>query len=144
GVQALVACRELLVPVTADPMALSGMAALLETLAHVKARLNNRIALTGLVASRVNRTRVSNEIVVVLRQRFGRTVFRTIVHEAVRLTEAPSHQQPITAYAPASRAAAEYRAVARELERRRQTSLERPQAPRRSPRARGRAMRLDM
>jgi chromosome partitioning protein len=117
GVQALVGCRELLVPVTADPMALAGLAALLETHAHVKARLNQQLAVAGVVLCRVTRTRVSSEVLERLRKRFGRAVFRAIVHDAVRLTEAPSHHQPITAYAPASRAAAEYRAVARELAR---------------------------
>jgi len=115
GVQALVGCRELLVPVTVDPMALSGLAALLNTLGHVRARLNKQLALAGIVVCRVTPTRVSTEVLELLRKRFGRAVFRAIVHEAVRLTEAPSHHQPVTTYAPVSRAAAEYRAVAREL-----------------------------
>ena len=98
-------------------MALSGLAALLDTHAHVRARLNKRLSLAGIVVCRLTRTRVSTEVLELLRKRFGRAVFRAVVHDAVRLTEAPSHHQPVTIYAPASRAAAEYRAVARELAR---------------------------
>jgi chromosome partitioning protein len=119
ALQALVACQALLVPVTPDPLALTGLAALLATYDDIRARrLNAQLALAGIVVCRVTHTRVAGEVIALLRRRFGKTVLRPVVHDAVRLLEAPSHHQPITVYAPASRAAAEYRAVARDLHRR--------------------------
>jgi chromosome partitioning protein len=42
-------------------------------------------------------------------------VYETIVPRSVRLAEAPSHGRPIAAYAPESRGATAYRALALEL-----------------------------
>lgn len=116
SVQALVGCRELLVPVTAEAMSVAGLAALLQTLERVRQRLNPKLALTGIVACRVDaRTRLSREVVEQLRERFGRQVCRTVIRESVRLAEAPSHHQPILTYAPDSHGAEDYSALAREL-----------------------------
>ena len=50
-----------------------------------------------------------------LRAQYGEMVFDTVVHENVKLAEAADQQQPITEYAPDSRGAAEYAAIAFEL-----------------------------
>lgn len=116
ALQALVGCRDLLVPVTAEAMAVHGLAALLQTLERVRARLNPKLRLLGILPCRVDaRTRIAREVVDGLRERFGGEVFRTVIRESVRLTEAPSHHQPITIYAPASAGAEDYRALAAEL-----------------------------
>jgi chromosome partitioning protein len=116
ALQALVGCRELLVPVTAEAMAVAGLAALLQTLQRVQQRLNPKLVLLGILACRVDtRTRLAREVVEALRQRFGSEVFQATIRESVRLTEAPSHHQPITTYAPDSHGAEDYRALAAEL-----------------------------
>jgi chromosome partitioning protein len=61
------------------------------------------------------RTRLAHEIVSVLRERLGGEVLEVVVRENVRLAEAPSHGKAITAYAPSSSGAEDYRAVAAEL-----------------------------
>jgi chromosome partitioning protein len=51
-----------------------------------------------------------------VRTHFGHQVFQTVVPRNVRLSEAPSHGVPVLRYSPASRGAAAYRALAREVE----------------------------
>jgi len=119
SISALVACEEVLVPVEARSMALAGLARLLETLELVQDRLNPDLELSGLLACRVDgRTNLSKEVVEILRGQFGKKVFRTVIRENVKLAEAPPHKLPVTLYAKRSPGAEDYRAAAKELERR--------------------------
>ncbi len=115
-INALAAVTEILVPVETHVMALSGLAALVETAAAVTDRLNPDLHIAGIVACRFDgRTRHSNDVVAQLREQFGDTVHATVIRENVRLAEAPSFAQPITRYDTRSTGAADYRALAREI-----------------------------
>jgi chromosome partitioning protein len=115
-VNALAAARELLVPVEAHVMALSGLAQLLHTVEVVRDRLNPDLQVTGILACRVDsRTRHAREVVERLRERSGNLVYRTVIRENIRLAECPSFGQPITQYDPKSAGAADYRALAQEI-----------------------------
>jgi chromosome partitioning protein len=50
-----------------------------------------------------------------LHQRFGDTVFDTIISRTVKFPETTVAGEPITSYAPTSPAAQSYRALAREV-----------------------------
>ena len=116
AVSALVAAQEVLVPVEASVLALSGLAQLLHTVEVVRDRLNPGLAIAHIVACRVDvRTNLSGEVVDRLRARFGDLVLQAVVRENVRLKEAPSFEKPITLYAPTSSGAEDFRAVAAEL-----------------------------
>ena len=115
-VNALTAARELVVPVEAHVMALSGLAHLLHTVDVVKERLNPELLVSGILACRVDaRTRHAREVVERLRERSGNLVYKTVIRENVRLAECPSFGQPITQYDPRSAGAADYRALAAEV-----------------------------
>lgn len=116
AVSALVAAREVLVPVEARVMALDGLAALLTTLQQVRdGTLNRELTPAMILPCRVDRTRLARDVVHALRERLGEQVLATQIRDSIRLAEAPSHQQPITTYASASSGADDYRALAREL-----------------------------
>jgi len=119
AVSALVAANEVLVPVEASTLALGGLDALLQTVDRVKARLNPELEVSAVLVCRVDsRTRLSKDVVELLRKRFGKLVLRSVVRETVRLREAWSFSKPVTTYAPRSPGAEDYRAVAGELLRR--------------------------
>lgn len=115
-VNALASVDELLIPVEAHVMALSGLAQLLKGVDAARERLNPRVIIGGIVACRVDgRTRHCPEVVEQLRERFGALVHATVIRENVRLAECPSFSQPITRYDPRCSGAADYRALAREV-----------------------------
>jgi chromosome partitioning protein len=115
-VNALAAVRELLVPVEAHVMALSGLAQLLQTVEVIKDRLNPELKVSGILACRVDaRTRHSREVVEELRERSGNLVYQTVIRENIRLAECPSFGQPINLYDRKSAGAADYRALAGEV-----------------------------
>jgi chromosome partitioning protein len=115
-VNALAAVKELLVPVEAHVMALSGLAQLLHTVEIIKERLNPDLRISGILACRVDaRTRHAREVVEQLRERSGPLVYKTVIRENIRLAECPSFGQPITEYDPKSAGARDYRALADEI-----------------------------
>jgi chromosome partitioning protein len=115
-VNALAAADRVLVPVQAEYYSLEGLSQLVQSVNRVKARLNPRLALGGLLLTMVDaRTRLSAEVAAEVRRHFGDLVFRTAVPRSVRLAEAPSHGLPAIAYDRRSRGADAYWKVAMEL-----------------------------
>lgn len=116
SVSALAACEQVLVPVEAHVMALSGLAALVGTVDRVRTRLNPQAHIAAILACRVDlRKNLCQDVLASLRERFGDQVLTSLVRENVRLAEAPSFALPITKYDPKSGGAKDYRAVAAEL-----------------------------
>jgi chromosome partitioning protein len=62
------------------------------------------------------RTNLSTDVANEVRRHLPDAVYDTVVPRSVRLAEAPSHGRPIAQYAPDSRGAAAYRALATELQ----------------------------
>ena len=115
-VNALTAADGVLVPVPAQTLSLEGLAQLLETVRAVRGRLNPRLEIAGILVCRLDsRTRLAGEVVEALEERFPGLLLATRIRENVRLAEAPSFRQPITAYDPSSRGAEDYRALAEEV-----------------------------
>ena len=116
SVAALIATKEVLIPVEASSMAMAGVASLITTLDKVRERLNPRLKLYGVLPCRVDmRTRIGRAVVTSLEKHFGEAVFKTIIRETVRLREAWSHAKPVTIYAPKSGAAADFLNLADEI-----------------------------
>lgn len=98
-INALVAAREVLVPVQAEYYALEGLAALLETIGLVQQHLNPELAMLGVVVTMYDgRTRLGREVAGEVREHLREHVFETVVPRNVRLSEAPSHGLPISRY----------------------------------------------
>ena len=113
---ALSAVRELIVPVEAHVLALSGVVQLQATVDMVRNRLNPDLSLAGVIACRVDgRTRHSADVVDSLRQKFDGKMYRTEIRENIRLAEAPSFHCSILDYDPRSTGANDYRALALEV-----------------------------
>lgn len=116
---ALVAAREVLVPLQTEFYALHGMTRLFKTVEMVKKRLNKRLAVTGIVATRCDlRRNLDRDVLEQVRSHFKKTVFETVIRPNVALAEAPAHGKTIFDYAPDAPGADDYRSLARELLRR--------------------------
>ncbi|MEJ2702450.1 MAG: ParA family protein [Sedimentisphaerales bacterium] len=117
---ALFACDGVLVPVQVHYYAMEGLKQLFETINAVRSRSeSHQVRVLGILLTFVEgNTLLSKEVQQQMREYFGDLVLGTVVHKSVRLAEAPSAGEPIFAYAPRSRAAQEYAAVAREVAQR--------------------------
>jgi chromosome partitioning protein len=114
---ALIAASDVIVPVQAQYYSLEGLRRVMETIRLIRERYhpcsaeNLRILLTLVEA----RTTLSKQIQRQMREVFGSLIFQTVIHNDVRLCEAPSAGESVLQYAPRSRGAKEYRAVAAEM-----------------------------
>ncbi len=115
-INALTACEEVIVPVEARIMAVNGLVQLLQTIDVVRHRLNKDLKIAGILPCRLdNRTRHAKEVVHELRKNFSDLVYKTAIRENIRLSEAPSFEQPITEYDASSNGALDYVSLAKEV-----------------------------
>ncbi len=115
-VNALTAADSVLVPLQCEYYALEGLTQLLGTIDLIRDHLNPPLALKGVVLTMYDgRTNLSAEVAAEVRRHLGDAVFDTVVPRNVRLSEAPSHGQPIVLYSPDSVGASAYRRFCDEL-----------------------------
>ncbi len=108
--------HEIFIPVQTEFFALRGVSKLLDTFSIVQKRLNNNLEITGVILCMyASRTRLSNEVVEKVKEYFVDKVFNTIVRKNVKLSESPSHGQPVISYAPDSSGSEDYMSLAREV-----------------------------
>lgn len=114
-VNALAAADEVIIPVQAEYFALEGLGHLSKTVEMIRRNLNPQLAIRGVLLTMYDsRTNLAREVEQEVRTHFPAT-FRTVIPRSVRLAEAPSHGEPITAYDPSSTGAKAYEELANEL-----------------------------
>ena len=115
-VNALCAAGSLLVPVQCEYYALEGLSDLLATVRLVKRGLNPKLALEGVLLTMFDsRTNLSLQVAQEVKRHFPGQVYATVIPRNVRLSEAPSHGKPVSAYDPYSRGTEAYAALAQEM-----------------------------
>jgi len=116
-ISALVGCTDVLVPVQAHYYSMEGLRRVMETIRLIRGRFHPYSAgnLNILLTLVEDRTMLSRQIQLQVREIFGAMVFNTVIHNNVRLCEAPSAGESVLLYAPQSRGALEYRALAAEI-----------------------------
>lgn len=113
---ALVSADAVLVPLHCEYFALEGIADLVATLRRVRAGLNSRLDILGVLLTMYDeRTNLGQQVASDIRGFFGEKVFTTVIPRNVRLGEAPSHGMPVILYDVKSRGAEAYLSLAREV-----------------------------
>ena len=116
---ALTAAHAVLIPIQCEFYALEGVAQLMNTIALVQESTNAALTVQGVVMTIYDgRTRNATQVVEEVGNVFGDALYKTLIPRNVRLSEAPSFGQPITAYDITSRGAEMYIALAREVMKR--------------------------
>ena len=110
---ALCAADSLLVPVQGEYYALEGLSDLMNTVRIVRRSLNPRLELEGVLLTMFDgRTNLALQVAEEVKHYFPGKVYATVIPRNVRLSEAPSHGKPITAYDRTCRGAEAYTALA--------------------------------
>jgi chromosome partitioning protein len=113
---ALTVADSVLIPLQCEYYALEGLARLLETVDLVRAQLNPKLELQGIILTMFDaRNNLSRQVEAEVRQHFADKVYRSRIPRNVRLSEAPSHGQPILLYDIHSRGAVAYLKLAEEI-----------------------------
>jgi len=113
---ALTASDSVIIPVQCEFFALEGIMQLLNTIMLAQKTLNPDLQIEGVLLTMLDsRTNLGFEVVDDIRKFFKEKVYNTIIPRLIRLTEAPSHGEPIIAYDPKSRGSEAYLNLAKEV-----------------------------
>ncbi|MED4283395.1 AAA family ATPase [Priestia megaterium] len=113
---ALTAADSVLIPVQCEYYALEGLSQLLNTVRLVQKHLNNQLRIEGVLLTMLDaRTNLGLQVTAEVKKYFQDRVYQTIIPRNVRLSEAPSHGEPIILYDARSRGAEVYTELAKEV-----------------------------
>ncbi|MBA9028073.1 MULTISPECIES: ParA family protein [Bacillaceae] len=112
----LTAADAVLIPVQCEYYALEGLSQLLNTIRLVQKHLNQSLKIEGVLLTMLDaRTNLGLQVIEEVKKYFQDKVYQTIIPRNVRLSEAPSHGEPIIIYDPKSKGAEVYLDLAKEV-----------------------------
>lgn len=115
-INALTAASSVIIPIQCEFYALEGVTMLMNTIQLVQRNLNPALKLEGVVMTMFDsRTNLAQDVVEEVKKYFTTKMYQTIIPRNVRLSEAPSHGQPVIDYDVKSKGAQVYMELAREV-----------------------------
>lgn len=115
-INALVAVREVFVPIEPSLFSIAGIGSLQDAVADVRRYLSNPdLRIAGLVLTRTRRDNVSRDAEAQIREAFGPLVLTTTIPTNAKVEEAHGRFQSVLDYAPASPGAKAYAALIEEI-----------------------------
>lgn len=112
----LCAADTLLVPLQGEYFALEGLSDLMNTVRIVRRNMNPKLDIEGVLLTMFDgRTNLAIQVAQEVKRFFPGKVYATVIPRNVRLSEAPSHGKPITAYDRGCRGAEAYTQLAQEF-----------------------------
>jgi chromosome partitioning protein len=113
---ALTAASSVIIPIQCEFYALEGVTMLMNTIQRVQRNLNPALKLEGVVMTMFDaRTNLATDVVNEVKKYFSAKMYNTIIPRNVKLSEAPSHGEPVLAYDAKSKGAQVYQELAREV-----------------------------
>ncbi len=113
-VNALVAADEVIIPLQCEYFGMKGMQLLLNTIERVRGKLNPRLRISGILPTiHKSRTLHSQEVLELVRERYGAVVLDIVIKDSIRFAETPLAGMSILQYAGSSEGANAYRALAK-------------------------------
>jgi chromosome partitioning protein len=115
SLSAIFASDRVLIPVSADYLAVHGVVAVEKTLRALEHILKKRVKRRYVVTRFDSRRKMSQEIFSSLKDRYVEEICATRISENVAVAESPASTKDVFAHAPDSRGAADYEALVEEL-----------------------------
>ncbi len=115
-INGLTAANAVVIPLQCETLSHRGVGQLLDTISDVRGFTNPDLKVLGIIATMFDtRTKHSREVLEDVQERYGLTAFSPPVPKSIRFAEAPGLGKTILTYAPSSRGAQAYRALAVEI-----------------------------
>jgi chromosome partitioning protein len=115
-INALTACRSVLIPMQCEYFAMEGLAQLVSTIRSVKKSFNQDLYIEGLLLTMFDkRNKLTHQVADEVTRHFSKQIFKTVIPRNVRLSECPSHGQSIFDYDSLSTGAKAYLELADEF-----------------------------
>jgi chromosome partitioning protein len=111
----LTAADLLIIPIQCEYYAARSLCRIVGLAKLVQQKTNPKLNYQVLVTMYDQRNRICRLILAQMQRELSRSLFNTIIEVDTKLRESPAFGQPITLYAPNTRGAQQYRALAKEL-----------------------------
>ena len=116
ALNALTASDSYLVPLLPHHLSIQGLSKLLEVTQKIKARINPKLKLEGVLLTQFSHRKVMHQdISEVIKEHFEAKVYETCIRENISLAEAPSAGIDIFRYAPKSNGVEDYLSLCEEF-----------------------------
>jgi chromosome partitioning protein len=116
NINAIVYADQVIIPVSMDYLAQAGARQTMQIIEEINDNSTRRTSILGILPTFYDsRTRLSNDVLDTLRERFQDLVFKTVIRVNTSLREAPSFNQTIFEYSPMSRGAFDYYQLTEEV-----------------------------
>ena len=114
-VNALRACREVIIPIDMSLFSLRGVVKLIELILLIKDRLDHEVEPRALITMYDYRTRYAKHVMEKVKERFGNNVFESVIRYNIRLRETVDYGLPIGDYDKHSIGYKDYETLAEEV-----------------------------
>lgn len=115
-INALTAAQSVIISICAETLPLRGLVMLDEMIGDIARSINRGLHVSGIIIAKYNRRKLDNAVIDAIREKYGDKIFKTFVRTCVAAAEAPTYRQSVLDYAPDSNAAADYMALAMEID----------------------------
>lgn len=114
-INALMASNEIVIPICPEYFSLKGIELILDTLKNIRSGLGHKIEVKGIVITRFKNRKVIKSVIEEVEDRYGLKVFKDFIPDNIVVEEAHHNHLPVGKYAPRSKAAKSYAALAEDL-----------------------------
>ena len=114
-VNALMASKDIVIPICPEYFSMKGIELILETLKNIRAGLGYMVGIRGIVITRYKNRKIVKEVLEDVQNRYGIKVFETFIPDSILVEEAHHEHMPVLEYAPNCQASKAYSELSREL-----------------------------
>lgn len=114
-INALLASNEIIIIIEPQYLAIKGLTTILDLHQKLKKSLNKTLSIAGFLFTQVNKTVISKNIMEQVRTKYKDLVFKTIIRQNVKITEASASKKDIFAYDAECSGAIDYLEFAKEI-----------------------------
>lgn len=114
-VNALMASKDVIIPICPEYFSLKGIELILETINNLRTGLGHKVEVRGIVITRYRNRKVTNDVISRVQKEIGLRVFKNYIPDNISVEEAHHRHTPVHKYAPSSKGAKAYDALSKEL-----------------------------
>lgn len=114
-INALLASKEIIIPICPEYFSMKGIDLILETLKNIRQGLGYTVGVRGVVITRYRNRRIVKEVIQQVRDKYKLKVFDSYIPDNIAVEEAHHRHRPVHRHAPESAAAKAYLNLAKEL-----------------------------
>lgn len=114
-VNALLASKDIIIPLCPDYFSMKGIDLILSTLQGIRTGLGYRVGVRGVVITRYRDRRIAKDVIRQVREKYDLRVFDSFIPDNIAVEEAHHMHTPLHEYAPESPAASAYMELSKEM-----------------------------